>query len=141
MTAKQLFRKVRGADRTIKGLEEHIQKAYSELMRITPQLSEIQVQTTGGRGQLDKAPEFLDLINRANRQVAKISALRSLALSVIEQLDDPRHQNVLTYYYLNGNSWEQTARKMNYAYRYIFDLAQQALHEADKVLTKSEHFL
>lgn len=138
MTARELFHKVRGADRTIRGLEEHIRTAYDELTRITPMLNDIQVQSSGNKGPLDKMPEFLDLINKANRQIAKISGLRSLALSVIEQLDDSRYQNVLTLYYLNGNSWEQTAKKMHYDPIYIYELGKRALDEADKVLSKTE---
>ncbi len=72
-----------------------------------------------------------DKIKRSTEERDEAALLLSAVKEAIHGIKNPLHREVLERYYLQGQTWEQVAEKMNYSATQIYKLRKQALDEID----------
>lgn len=127
MTAKQYLRKIRDLDKEISATLDQIEILHSQAVKTTTTITDM----PDGQGEQDKlavsVAKIVDLKRGFNDRLSEFVSLKSRAVLLIDRLDDSRHKLVLTHYYLNIKTWEQTAVALNYSYRSVHYLHGQAL--------------
>lgn len=141
MKAKQYLRKIRDLDKEISATLDQIEILHSQVTKTTSVMSD----TPKGQGEQDQLgtsiAKIVDLKKDFGVKLNHFVGLKAKAVIQIDSLEDNRHKLVLTHYYLNQKTWEETAVAMNYSYRRILDLHGQALVEFQKILDKEEMHL
>lgn len=134
MTAKHYLRKVRHLDKTVSAKMEQIEILHAQVTKTTTTLSDM----PKGGGEQDKLAatiaKIVDLKRGLHEEIEEYICLKKEAIRLIDSMDDGRHRLVLTHYYLNLKTWEETAVSMNYSYRSVHYFHGQALVEFQKVL-------
>lgn len=69
----------------------------------------------------------------------KLAALKAEAMLLIDVLENPTEQLILTYRYLDLWGWRRISKKLNYAESYIFELHREAMEIITKTLLEKEH--
>ena len=132
MTAKEFLRSIQGHERRIKALNERKQKYYDMAM----QGASVVPQKNSGMPDTSRvetvACRLADLGGDIDREIDRLVADVRLTESLIAQLEDSRHRDILRYRYLNGWSWDKTAQEMNHYKRWVLRLHGGALTEADQ---------
>ena len=70
-----------------------------------------------------------DLERQVAFQLAECNALFEEIDEALQQLPDHRDYTVMKKYYLDGLTWEQIARDMNYSLGMIFIIRRKALEQ------------
>jgi hypothetical protein len=103
--------------------------------RATSRITAIRLSGTSGHGGFeDGALRVVDGEARLQQLVEHIDECLSARLAMIDLLPDERQKLVLTYRYINGNSWEQIMKIMHYAERQAFRVHGEALAEICRML-------
>ena len=125
MTVKQWLWRYQNADHKIESLLRERQAAYDRLIKITAALDGDAVSSTKDPHKFDELAE-LDVFIR--QRVAQSMEIRIEITTAIDQLEDWRHRDILTYRYINGYTWEQVADAINISRRHVTRLHGDALN-------------
>jgi hypothetical protein len=112
---------------------EKCEELRSELGKITPTLSLI----PGGGGSIHKSHDhdtinkLVDIITLMEAQMNAWTDARVEIESAINAVGDDRYEELLTYRYLDGRTFEWIAAEMNYHWVWIHKLHSRAL---DKIV-------
>ena len=69
----------------------------------------------------------------------KLTILKAEAMLLIDTLENPTEQLILTYRYIDLWGWKKISKKLNYAESYIFELHREATEIITKTLQEKEH--
>lgn len=128
MTAKQFLRAVRGIDRRIDNETEQLERLRAKLE--AGRLSAITGMPRGGSSDwTDTANALVVLEQRLNARVREMVQLKLAAMDAIERIEKLRYREVLTYYYLYGQTWERVSETMQLDLRWVYRLHGLALRE------------
>ena len=72
---------------------------------------------------------IVDLNRELNRQIERYLKLRQKIANSIDTVGDPILRLLLEYRYLNGDTWEKVAERMNYSRMQVGRLHERALSE------------
>lgn len=125
MTVKQWLWRYQNADHKIESLLRERQAVYDRLIKITAALDGDAVSSTKDPHKFDELAE-LDVFIR--QRVAQSMEIRIEITTAIDQLEDWRHRDILTYRYINGYTWEQVADAINISRRHVTRLHGDALN-------------
>lgn len=108
-------------------LYEKIQKIDSKLQSTkSPKLSN---DLGGGKFDITELiSDKIELEKRVERLQKKQAEIKQEILFVIDTLDNPIHADVLEEYYINLETFETIAFKLDYTERHIIRLHKQALN-------------
>lgn len=131
MTAKQFLWKVRNLDREIDMKLEVLHRMRERAMSITQNYEKDGAQSSGDPHKYDAIVELEDYIDR---KVDELADAKQTVLETIDRLPDERQRSVLTSYYVNGNTWEQTAVSLGYSYQHIRRIYKKALKSVEALI-------
>ena len=124
MTVKQWLWRYSNADHRIDSLLQQRQEVYDRLTKITAALDSESVSSTKDPHKYDELAD-LDLFIR--QRVSQSMSIRLEITEAIEELEDWRHRDILTYRYINGYTWEQVADIIHMSVRHVTRLHGDAL--------------
>lgn len=124
MTVKQWLWRYSNADHRIDSLLQQRQEVYDRLTKITAALDSESVSSTKDPHKYDELAD-LDLFIR--QRVSQSMSIRLEITEAIEELEDWRHRDILTYRYINGFTWEQVADIIHMSVRHVTRLHGDAL--------------
>lgn len=122
--AKQWLWRARGIDRKLRALQEARDAEYERTVSIVSQLSGTTVSGTKDPHKYDRLAEFDDTIRRLSDE---LRAAKQQLINVIYRLEDHRYAEVLTCYYVNCMTLEETAVKIGYSFQHVKRLRYQAI--------------
>lgn len=131
MTAKQFLNRARRIDREISQLIELKQHTRDRLTNITQTLT---ADIVSGSPDPHKFDKLAELENDINDKIDELVEVKREIFLVIQQVPSRTHRLVLMSYYLDMNTWEQTAVNMNYSWRQTMRIHGLALVEVEKLL-------
>ena len=131
MTAKQYLYQVRNIDREIDVKLEVLSRMRERALSITQNYEKDGAQSSGDPHKYDSIVELNDYIDR---KVDELAAKKIEVQATIDKIQDERQRSVLTSYFLNSNTWEQTAVSLGYSYQHIRRLYKKALKSVEALL-------
>lgn len=131
MTAKQFLWKIRNLDREIDVKLEVLHRMKERALSITQNYEKDGAQSSGDPHKYDAIVELEDYIDQ---KVDELAATKQTVLETIDKLQDERQRSVLTSYFVNGNTWEQTAVSLGYSYQHIRRIYKKALKAVDALM-------
>lgn len=131
MNAKKFLWKIRNLDREIDVKLETLHRMKERALSITQNYDKDGAQSTGDPHKYDSIVELEDYIDR---KVDELAATRQAVSETIDRISDERQRSVLTSYFVNGNTWEQTAVTLGYSYQHIRRIYKAALKSVEAIL-------
>lgn len=125
-------------DGLIKSLKQQIRHESNMLTDTAVHYKDIQVQSGGVKDIIgEKVPELTELKEQFTAYVKELSGKKVKALSIIKTMRT-RRQRVIITYFMQNNTIEKTAEKMNKSYTWTWNEIQAAVLEFDKLFQKYE---
>ena len=128
MTAKQFLARAYWLDRRIEKKTEEIERMRSRLERITAQITDMPRGGSGG--------DWTDLVAKVHEreeairgEIAELVEVKKQIAEVIAAVEEPRYRTLLELRYRNYLSFERIAVEMNYSWRHVIRLHDEALRE------------
>ncbi len=138
MNAKQYLKQLKWLKNLIDTKQGQIQSLRDMTTRITPNSSSEPVQTSGVSDKIGNSiAKIVDLEGELTTDIHKYTVLMQEILHRIELLPDNELKVLLAYKYVNFNTWEQIAEKMECSLRWVYELHQRALSAFEVVLKLS----
>ncbi len=125
-------------DGLVRTLKQQIRYEYNMLTDTAVHYKDIQVQSGGVKDIIgDKVPELTELKDQLTAYVKELSCKKEKTLSIIKTMST-RRQSVIITYFMQNNTIEKTAEKMNKSYTWTWNEIQAAVLEFDKLFQKYE---
>ena len=128
MTAKQFLARAYWLDRRIEKKTEEIERMRSRLERITAQITDMPRGGSGG--------DWTDLVAKVHEreeaireEIAELVEVKKQIAVAIAAVEEPRYRTLLELRYRNYLSFERIAVEMNYSWRHVIRLHDEALRE------------
>ena len=130
MTAKEYLRRVRDAESDLRSAEMDYQRARDDVMNLKAIEYDKDKVNNSHIGDLSDAIAALEkYAARVSEQWDRLIAMREEAKERIGEIADGRYREVLHRRYLQGESWENIAVGMGYAFRTVLWLHGKALKQ------------
>lgn len=71
---------------------------------------------------------------RLNETIDSLSDLRAEAVRIIDRMDDKTEAAVLSFYYIGGMTWEETAEKAYVSLRSVYYIHGRALYHFEELM-------
>lgn len=128
MTAKQFLARAYWLDRRIEKKTEEIERMRSRLERITAQITDMPRGGSGG--------DWTDLVAKVHEreeairgEIAELVEVKKQIAVAIAAVEEPRYRTLLELRYRSYLSFERIAVEMNYSWRHVIRLHDEALRE------------
>lgn len=135
MTAKEWLSRGWKANGEIDRLEEIKHKTWERCTRATQMFKE-RVHSTSLKN--DPMAEYAALSEEVDRQMDKLIEIKKETLKAILQLDSSLYRQVLIARYINFDTWEAIAVKMNYSRKNILRIHGRALQSIMPIIKDYE---
>lgn len=119
----------RSADKLFRQLTYRLEEARAAARRTTQNFSPTPSGSGDGQSLARAVEREDDLERQVAFQLAECNALFEEIDEALQQLPDHRDYTVMKKYYLDGLTWEQIARDMNYSLGMIFIIRRKALEQ------------
>lgn len=119
----------RDADKLFRQLTYRLEEARTAARHITQNFSPTPSGSGDGQSLARAVEREDDLERQVAFQLAECNALFEEIDEALQQLPDHRDYTVMKKYYLDGLTWEQIARDMNYSLGMIFIIRRKALEQ------------
>lgn len=130
MTAKEILCQVRTLGLEINQLNSHIEDLYELTGVVYSDLPKGESKNDLS----DKVARIIELREMWDEKVDRFADLKTLAIKLLLQVDNPMYRQVLTMRYLDFKSWDEIAAILGYDLNYLYNAHGRAL----KVLKKFE---
>lgn len=126
MTAKEFLQRAREADREIDRIQERLERTRATVE--SGRMSRITGMPRGGAKDWTRtADRLIEMERDVNARIQDLYKLKRLAREAVDRVDEARLRRVLELYYIDGYSWEDVAKRMQYEKRWVQRLNGQAL--------------
>lgn len=125
LTTKQWLQRAWNIEKEIRDLCERKKKVFEDLTRATPSYD-----ARAGGSSADSGGKYIKLVEFTRRIEEKTDLLYDIKCEIdeaIEQVSDARLRRLLKLRYIDFNTWEKIAEKMNYDLRWVHRLHKKAL--------------
>ena len=122
MNAREMLDQVRESARRL----DDAQKRYDRVQQ--------QIEAGRKRGSenwMDTEKSLAELADALDANLAEMASLKRRAVELIAGVKSPRLKEVLELYYLDDNTWEDVAEKMDMSVRHIKRLRDAALEQVE----------
>lgn len=131
LTAKEYLSRARRLQARLDALERARSGAWERATSVTPNSG----MTVQGGDISRKTESYAVLTDKINDECARLYFIKSEILETISKVEDNTLNTLLTEFYINGASWEQTAVRINYSYYHtIHVLHPRALAAVDRII-------
>lgn len=138
MTAKEYLRNISVLDKKIKANLKHIDDLRARATSIGSSSNVEAERVQGGSSNPDKVGNLVCKIDEYEREVNEIIDAyvdaKEEAMSMIDQLDNSLHIEILTMRYFEEKSFEEIAVTLEKSYRHTTRLHGYALQEFQKII-------
>lgn len=125
--ACKCLNKIKKLDRKIQILTDEIAQLEAAATRITAVIDKLGVQTAPENHKEDAIIRYVDSTKQLARLLQTFQLERSKILSVLMQLPNPDHIDILYKRYFEFKKWEQICDEMARSSTWIFDAHAAAL--------------
>ena len=126
VTAKEFLRRARSVDRRVDEAQERVERLRARLE--AGRMSSVTGMPRGGvQDWTATADRLIELERDVNARIREMCKLKRLAQEAIDRVEEARLKEVLELYYIDGYSWEDVAKRMQYTPRNIRRLHGYAL--------------
>ena len=133
---QQFLDEIRELNKLIETWKSQLEIEKSMLINTSVRYKDIQVQSSGSRNMMEeKMPEIVDGINKLENHIKELIKKRTLAMSIIKEMNT-RMQTVLLLYYIQGKTLEQIAEEMGRSYTWIWSEKRAAVEDFSKKFKK-----
>lgn len=137
MEAKEYLKGIKKADTIINEKLKELDQLRGMRYKVTQTLKPVMVSGGGTHGGFtDASDSLIDLEREIDRDIDRFVDLKREAGSLLAQLENPLHYQVLHRRYIMGETFEQIATEINYTYRWVCIIHGRALEAFQKVLDK-----
>lgn len=137
MEAKEYLKGIKKADTIIDEKLKELDQLRGMRYKVTQTLKLVMVSGGGTHGGFTDASDgLIDLEREIDRDIDRFVDLKREAGSLLAQLENPLHYQVLHRRYIMGETFEQIATEINYTYRWVCIIHGRALEAFQKVLDK-----
>ena len=126
---KAWLRRYREAEKKYKRLSERLAEAQAATRRTTQNISAVPGGSSDGQSLARAVEREEEAERKAYAQLAICDALFEEIDAALEQLEDFRDYLILRDYYLNAQTWEQIAARMDISVRWVHSLRAQAIEQ------------
>nr|UWG94013.1 MAG: Protein of unknown function (DUF722) [Bacteriophage sp.] len=133
MTAKEYLYRIKNLDTEVNIKLEELKCLKQKSLGVQPISFEQKVKSSNGNSSNRVIDKIIDLESLINSEINELINIKAEAHDLITQLKNPKHRSLLTEYYLNNKTLEQTAETMRYSYDYIRHLHSGALSNFRKI--------
>lgn len=134
MTAKEFLMRARRLQARIAQLEDAKAGAW-ERSTYSTQSSGTASGNPGAYGR--RTEVYGEYVDKIDEERARLIQIKAEILEVVNQVPDNALAALLTAYYINGKTWEQTAVELRYSYRHLVHvLHPRALCAVEAILKK-----
>lgn len=135
MTAKEYLNQAYRIDERIDSKLKQIENLKSLATRVTSVFSDMPHSSTPDNQRLEKTiAEIVDLENEISTDIGRLIDLKREINSAINSVENPEHRTLLEMRYLNFQTWEQIAVKLNCDVRHVYRLHGQILVKIKKYI-------
>lgn len=135
MEAKQWLLRARRLQARIDQLEAARLSAWERATATTQRVSSDPVSRSGVSR---KAEGTAELIGTIDAELRRLEGIKAEIVRAIAQVQDNTLSALLTSYYINGATWEETAVAIHYSYyRTVHDKHPQALAAISAIIEKT----
>ena len=133
MTAKEYLYRIKNLDTEVNIKLEELKCLKQKSLGVQPISFEQKVKSSNGNSSNRVIDKIIDLESLINSEINELINIKAEAHDLITQLKNPKHRSLLTEYYLNNKTLEQTAETVRYSYDYIRHLHSGALSNFRKI--------
>lgn len=135
MNPKEYLSQVRKYDRLINNKLETIASLRCLVTSVTIELKSDVVQSSGTKDKMaNTIDRIVDLEREIDADIDQLVNLKREVMSVIDKVEDPILIDILYKRYFRYEKWEKIAIEMNYSYRQVTRLHEQALQDVKKII-------
>jgi hypothetical protein len=135
LKAKDFMSQALHIDQRINNNIEQIHSLRELATKATATLTDVKVSGTRNVSRMEDAiVKMVELESDINEDVARLVALKREIVSVVNRVDNPSYQTLLSLRYLCFKTWEQMAEKMNYSIQHLHRIHGGALEAVETVL-------
>ena len=139
MTAKQYLHSVRRLDARMAQLQESIQQYWAGATSVVQTLD---VDGGGRSSTTTRKPEsYVEHVLELKQRYDYLISRKLHAQLLIEQLEDNVYAALLTAYYINGKTWEETAAAIGYSEVHTIQSLHPAALSAFQEILDKDHTL
>lgn len=129
--AKEYLARARRLQSRLDALERAKSCAWERATSVTPNSG----MTVQGGDISRKTESYAVLTDKINDECARLYFMKAEIMDTINKVEDNTLAALLMSYYIEGNTWEQTAVAIHYSYyRTVHDKHPQALRAVEKIL-------
>lgn len=139
MTAREYMRNIKILRKRIRMYQEQIERdtiLAAGVSGIRYDKDRVQTSPVGDR-MTDIVSKIIDTTVKLEEAIHDFQMKEEEAISFLSNLKE-EYERALTFHYLDGASWTEVARMMDYDDRYIYELKDKALDELDELLSTTE---
>ena len=134
MTAKEFLIRARRLQARIDQLEDAKAEVW-ERSTYSAQSSGTASATSGAASR--RTETYSAYVDKIDSERARLVQVKTEILELVNKVPDNTLAALLTAYYINGKTWEQTAVELQYSYRHLVHvLHPRALCEVESILKK-----
>ena len=132
MEIKEWLRRGWRLNERINDLLEEKERMFALATGTTGQLSEDDIHSGGGNVSEARMIKYTEYSIKLENMIGELIDIKDEIVNEISEVEDTRLQRLLFLRYIEFNSWEEIAYKMNYDYRYTLKLHGKALKKIKK---------
>lgn len=133
VTAKEYLRQLRSLDILINAMQLEKERLFAMATRVNAPLSDCKVDTSPDNSKnAELIIKVAALQDEIKKQVDDYVNLKAKIVRQVSAIGDMRYRAILTMRYVNGNTFKEIAKAMNYHEIYAVRLHGRALQEFEK---------
>lgn len=129
MTAKEYLQQYLQAEHSINSKLEQVARLRSLAVKTTQSIVDCRVRGAPKNRMENIISRIIDLEKQVDSEIDRLCKIRQQIEDVIQKVSKEEYRQVLRYRYINGLTFEEIAKAMNYSWRWIMELHGRALKE------------
>jgi len=136
LTAKEFLQQYQNVEHDINSKLDQIHRLRALATKTTQVLTPDRVDGTGEPDKLAGiVGRIVDMEHEVDASIDQLQVIKQQVESVISELPEASHRNVLRLRYINGFRWEEIAVKLDYTYRNVCYIHGKALSVVEKKIS------
>lgn len=127
MTIKEELRTVRKMQGLLDELIAAKDRAYLYMTGKHIDYSEQRVQTSPGNSEENRRIQYISLCERIDKKIDELIACQARIFDLLTEIHDNTLYEIMVAYYVNCETWQHIAERINYSVRQVHRLHGKAL--------------
>ena len=128
MDSYEYLSSYKNIDKEISSLYEEASRLRSLRLKAGGSIVDASSKTNNENNSLvNLTDKIIEVEKQINAKIGELLSLRSGVIMAIDSVNNPTYKLLLRYRYINGYTFERIAEKMNYSWRHIIRMHEEAL--------------